>query len=215
MSRLYMRSKRADETCWDTEANNKLKSIFTMIGIFDDYESNTSLHIKPPSFKEYYTEKINKQKDNGIHKFMGEYHFLNVGIRLIKEQVNKDKKLTYCRRIRKMCSTCSAKPVCIPWNSDDILKVLFEYIYNNEILREIFAKEIMKDCAVYSTEAENYPHDCTGSILGFLDIFLNNIQDSELKYTQKHKDKSENILVYMSDTIKKFNLIEVCGRRNN
>ncbi len=212
MSKLYMISKSADETCRDTKVNNKLKSIFTMIGIFDDYNSK---QINPPTFKDYYTEKINKHNNNGTLKFIGEYHFLNVGIRIIKAQAIKSKKRTSCHRIRKLCSTTSSKPVCIPWNSDDILEVLFEYIYNNNVLREVFAKEIIKDCALYSVEIENYPLDCTKSIIGFLYIFLYNIQDPELNYTQKYNDKSHEILGRMSDTIKKFNLKKVCGRRNN
>ncbi len=212
MSKIYMRSKRKDKTCLDTQAGNKIKVLIIMVGIYNEFLSTPTLAKTLKNFKSYYVEKIGKHQESFLFG-VSEHHYLNYGAAMLKEISLQKTILTSGRRIKKLCNTYSTRPVCIPKNTSAILNVLFEYVCNDVILKNMFTEIVLNECVYFTTEVKHYPVDCSESILGFVSVFLNNIIEPEFSYSDKYKNKASDILRTMGSIIERFNLKEKCSNR--
>lgn len=97
MSRIYLRSKKSDKTSLDTQASNMIKDIVILFGIYEDYNSSLNLD---KDILEYYSDVLEQKSkhDNGC--FAGEYHYYNIGVRALRDLLNKNNVKTYGIRIK-------------------------------------------------------------------------------------------------------------------
>lgn len=209
MGRIYLRSKKIDKTSLDTEASNMIKDIMILCGIFDKY--NRYNMYKEPTFCDYYLNILSVPSNRPNCRFVGEYYYYNLGVRIFRNLASEKTITTYGRRIKKICSTYRTKSVCIPKNTDALLYVLFEYIFQNDELKYIFINKILIKCRRYTVSLNNYPYDCSNSILGFAGAFLNNI--NLFSYSINDKKVANNIKKSMDNIIKNYKIRDFCLQR--
>lgn len=209
MSRIYLRSKKSDKTSFDTQASNTIKDIVILFGIYEDYNSSLNLD---KDILEYYSDVLEQKSkhDNGC--FAGEYHYYNIGVSALRDLLNKNNVKTCGRRIKKLCDTYRTRPVCVPKNAPEILNILFKYIYNNNKLWHIFTNDILKKCERQTVNINHLPMDCSASILGFIYVFLNNIEKYD-GYSSKSLDISNQIISTMEEIAKTYDFTNQCGSK--
>ncbi len=206
MGRFYYTSNREDRTSLDTEAtNNIIKDIFIMLGIYSSYCKCSNNFV----FRKYYNNITN----SFVQNFVGKYHFYNQGIIFSRNLVFKDGEKTSCRRLKKLSYTHRARPIRIPRNAVQILKILFNYIFDNCELKDIFLTIILDRCTYYSLSSNNYPSDCIMGIFGYLYIFSRNIYNIQ-SYSTNYKFFSKEIESVMRNLIDKYNIQNNCVKRN-
>lgn len=203
---IYMRSKKIDKLCLDTQSTNKIYNIFIMLGIYKNFIVDTELYINQIDFQTYYNTVT-------LHDSFRKFHYYNEGVKCVRELAHKKEITTYGRRLKKLSSTYSNKPVCIPKNTVQICNILFGYIHSNEDLKKVFLNNILSECSYYSENTEKYPSDCSENIFGFVSDFICNIKDPEFLYSNKYLKNAELIDNQMKDIVKMFNIKELCGKR--
>lgn len=208
MGRIYLRSKKSDKTSFDTQASNIIKDIVILIGIYENYNSNLNLN---EDILKYYSDILEQKSKHDNGHFVGEYHYYNIGVKVLRELLNKNNVKTYGRRIKKLCDTYRNRPVCVPKNTPEIIKTLFTYIYKNNKLWNIFTNEILRKCERQTVTVDHFPNDCSASILGFTYVFLNNIKKYG-SYSCKSFDISNQIICTMEEIAKNYDFANHCGR---
>ena len=68
-----------------------------LFGIYEDFNSSLNLD---KDILEYYSDVLEQKSkhDNGC--FAGEYHYYNIGVRALRDLLNKNNVKTYGRRIK-------------------------------------------------------------------------------------------------------------------
>lgn len=212
MHKKYIYSMRKDKQCLDSASTNMIRDILIMWGIYDEYARSYQT-ILIDDFRSYYINILNRESFWPKHNFIGEYHYLNKGIKILRNISNQNTIVTYARRLKTLCQTSANSTIRIPINTHTIIEVLFEHMYNNRIVKTIFIEEILKKCRNYTNESINYPYDCNMSILGFIHMFINNI--NILPYSLKHKRISKQINDTMIRILDIYKIKNQCVLRNN
>jgi len=213
MGRVYLRSKKVDQTSLDTQASNMIKDILILLAIYN--ECDVSINTELDKFRNYYLnilqQNTNTAKDTTKDYFIGEYHYYNKGIRLLRDLLIEKNVKTYGRRIKKLCYTYRTRPICVPKNTDEILDTLFKYIFENNILWQIFVNDVLKNCSRYTIDIKNSPWDCTAGILGFTYVFLYNMK--KYKYSPKNISIADKIIYTLKKIVENNNFVNNCGGR--
>lgn len=204
-----MRSKKSDKTSFETQASNMIKDIVILFGICKDY--NSSLNLDKDIFK-YYSSVLEQKSEHDNRCFAGEYHYYNIGVRALRDLLNKNNVKTYGTRIKKLCDTYRTKPVCVPKNAPEILNILFEYIHKNNKLWHIFTNDILNKCERQTVNIYHLPKDCSASILRFVYVFLNNMKKYD-GYSSKSLDISNQIISTMKEIATIYDFTNHCGRK--
>lgn len=212
MSKKYIWSKRNDRTSLDTNATSMIRDILILLGIYDSFQ-NSHIYTNDLSFMEHYLETINKPPISPKSSFAGEYHYYNRGAKVLRDISNQKTIKTSKKHIKKLCMTHRTKNICIPINTAAILNVLFEYVDNNNELKHMFIQEILIKCVQYTLNIDNYPYDCSSSILGFIDVFLNNMND--FNYSDRSIEAANDIKKTMANIIERYKIQEQCILRNS
>lgn len=205
MGKTYMTSKYSDLASRDTNASNLVRSLLIMIGIYDSFKRTLPQQNDYSSFGIFYTSALEKMRS--------EYHFLNLGAKVLSNQMELKQEKTTGRRIKRLSYTKRAKVVKIPWNSDAIIGSLFDYIKRDDILKKFFTDVILNQCDYCRGGAGFNLSNCSQKVLGFVFVFLQNVLDPDFSYTQKYKDKAEHIQETIYYALGQFSLKDDCKRR--
>lgn len=209
MSKKFLRNKKNDGTCLDDQSSNKIKVIVILLGIYDEYRYKLSTDKCVPDFESYYCDRMG----NEPYLFLDQtktYYLLNRGAQFLVKICQDQAINTTGKRIKRMCATYHAKAVCIPVNTRAVLSVLFEYIDDNHMLKNVFINIILNECQYYTRGLNHYPDNCRTSILGFVYVFLDNVAQPNLIYSEKDRAIAMDILNDMNSNINKLNLKEKC-----
>ncbi len=210
MSIFYIKSKINDRTCLDTEATSMLRDILVIYGIFDDFKKRTN-DINIYNFGAHYKQIISQKSSRAQCSFVGELHYCNCGIKALRSRAERQNIATSGIKIKKLCQTRRNHQIKLPLNTSKLLYILFELLYDNQILSTIFEMELLKKCTQYTPEIRNYPNDCSYNILGFISLFVNNIQ--MLNYSKRHKKFAASIITAITNIVKKYEIKDSCGKR--
>lgn len=210
MSKNYTRSiPKIDHVSTDIESSNIIKDIIIMLGIYKEFLTLNNHNV---SFTTYYSQITHLADNYPANNFPKKTHYFNVGIKYFRE-IAKDKTIsTSRRRLKKLCDTYRYHPISIPNNADAIFFCLFEIIFECKEWAIVFTQFLLNRCTLFTHELVRYPMDCNNNLLGFIYVFLTNI-DNIAGYTEKHREFSTKLNTAMEKIITQYEIPSVCATR--
>lgn len=210
MSRIYTRSiPKIDQVSTDLESSNIIKDIIIMLGIYKEYQT---LNTYNTPFTTYYSQITHLADNYPADNFPQKTHYFNVGVKYFRDIAKGKTVSTSRRRLTKLCDTYRQHPISIPNNADAIFYSLFEIIFECKELAIVFTQFLLNRCTRFTRELVRYPMDCNNNILGFIYVFLTNI-DNITGYTEKHREFSTKLNTAMENIIIRYDIPSFCATR--
>ena len=157
---------------------------------------------------QYYCNITNAHANN----FIGKYHYYNQGLKCFRDLAGCKGENTSRIKLNKLTHTLRTRPVRVPYNTIPLLTILFECIFSNSNLKEVFLNIVLRNCIYYSEELANYPSDCLIGIFGHIYVFIKNIATLQI-YPDKYISFSEKFENCMRQMIQRYDFAKNCVQR--